>query len=81
MAIKLPAQFDPHPFLASVGEGRSALKFNKDAVIFSQGEVADAVYYLEKGGAKLTVVSTNGKEAVVAILGSSDFFGEACLSG
>jgi len=81
MAIKLPAQLDPQFLLSRLGEGRSALNFNRDAVIFSQGEVADAVYYLEKGSAKLTVVSANGKEAVVAILGSSDFFGEACLSG
>jgi len=81
MTIKPPVRFDPQIFLRSVGEGRSDLKFKKNAVIFSQGEVADAVYYLEKGTAKLTVLSVNGKEAVIAILGASDFFGEGCLSG
>jgi CRP/FNR family cyclic AMP-dependent transcriptional regulator len=81
MAIKLPAQFDPHLFLRRAGEGRVALKFDIGAVIFSQGEVADAVYYLEKGRAKLAVVGAIGKEAVVAILGAGDFFGEGCLSG
>ena len=81
MATKLPPQFDPYLFLRSASEGRGALKFGKDAVIFSQGEVANAVYYLEKGRAKLTVISANGKEAVVAILGAGDFFGEGCLIG
>jgi CRP/FNR family transcriptional regulator, cyclic AMP receptor protein len=81
MATKLPPQFDPYLFLRSAREGRGALKYSKDAVIFSQGEVADAVYYLEKGRAKLTVISANGKEAVIAILGAGDFFGEGCLSG
>ena len=81
MAIITPVPFDPQSFLRSVGEGRSVSKFKKGAVIFSQGEVADAVYYLQKGKAKLTVVSSTGKEAVVAIISASEFFGEGCLSG
>jgi CRP/FNR family cyclic AMP-dependent transcriptional regulator len=81
MTTKLSGQFDLHLFLRSAGEGRGALKFGKDAEVFSQGGVADAVYYLEKGRAKLTVISEGGKEAVVAILSPGDFFGEGCLSG
>jgi len=80
MATQLSTKFDPHLFLRGVGERRVALKFAKDAVIFSQGDAEDAVYYLEEGRAKLTVISANGKEAVVAILGAGDFFGEGCLS-
>jgi CRP/FNR family cyclic AMP-dependent transcriptional regulator len=76
---KLP--FDPRRFLAKVGKERTISKYRKDQVVFSQGEVADAVFYIQKGKIKLTVVSQQGKEAVVAILEPGQFFGEGCLNG
>src|SRR5271157_1433451 len=76
---KLP--FDPKKFLAKVGEGKAISKYRKDQIVFSQGQVADAVFYIQQGKVKLTVVSEQGKEAVVAILGPGQFFGEACLNG
>jgi CRP-like cAMP-binding protein len=70
--------FDPKSFLAHVGEGRNIAKYRKNRIVFSQGEPADAVFYVQKGKVKVTVVSEQGKEAVVAILGSNEFFGEGC---
>jgi CRP/FNR family transcriptional regulator, cyclic AMP receptor protein len=81
MATKLKMEFDPKIFLGKVGEGRSIGKYRKDAVIFSQGDPAEAVFYIQKGKVKLIVLSPQGKEAVVAILGVNDFFGEGCLAG
>jgi CRP/FNR family transcriptional regulator, cyclic AMP receptor protein len=75
------ASFDPQKFLAKVGDGKTISKYRKDQIVFSQGEVADAVFYIQQGKVKLTVVSEQGKEAVVAILGPSQFFGEGCLNG
>ena len=62
--------FDPKSFLAKVGKGRSIGKYRKDQVVFSQGDAADSVFYIQKGKVKLTVVSEQGKEAVVAIHGA-----------
>src|ERR1700674_79677 len=73
--------FDPKTFLAKVDGGRTILKSRDGQIVFSQGEPADAVFYIQKGRVKLTVVSEQGKEAVVAILGKGDFFGEGCLAG
>jgi CRP/FNR family cyclic AMP-dependent transcriptional regulator len=73
--------FDPEVFLAKVGKGRTLASYGKNKKIFSQGEPADAVFYIQSGRVKLTVVSKQGKEAVVAILGAKDFFGEGCLAG
>jgi len=73
--------FDPAAFLAKVGQGKTILKLGKSETVFSQGEVADAVFYIQKGRIKLTVISAQGKEAVVAIMGSGQFFGEGCLNG
>jgi CRP/FNR family transcriptional regulator, cyclic AMP receptor protein len=81
MAIEQTPSFDPKSFLAKVGEGRSIGKYGKDQIVFSQGEPADAVFYIQKGKTKLTVVSEQGKEAVVAILGPDEFCGEGCLAG
>ena len=81
MPKRTKASFDPKKFLAQLGEGKTISTFQKDQVVFSQGEVADAVFYIQKGKVKLTVVSEQGKEAVVAILGPGDFFGEGCLNG
>ncbi len=75
------ASFDPKMFLTTAGEGKSISKYRKDQVVFSQGQVADAVFYVQQGKVKLTVVSEQGKEAVIAILGPGQFFGEACLNG
>jgi CRP/FNR family transcriptional regulator, cyclic AMP receptor protein len=73
--------FDPKAFLARVDGGRTILKPQDCQIIFSQGEPADSIFYIRKGRVKLTVVSEQGKEAVVAILGKDDFFGEGCLAG
>jgi hypothetical protein len=81
MATKRRRSFDTKSFLARVGSGRSIGKYPKGQVVFSQGDAGDAVFYIQKGKAKLTVVSEQGKEAVIAILGMDEFFGEGCLAG
>ena len=81
MATKRRPSFDPKSFLARVGDGRSIAKYRKGQIVFSQGDPADAVFYVQKGKVKLTVVSEQGKEAVIAILGADEFFGEGCLAG
>ena len=81
MATKRRASFDPKSFLAKVGRGRSIGKYHKGQIIFSQGDPADAVFYIQKGKVKVTVVSKQGKEAIVATLGTNEFFGESCLAG
>src|SRR5207342_3366865 len=81
MAIKRRPSFDPKSFLAKVGEGRSIDRYRKDQIVFTQGDPADAVFYIQKGKAKVTVVSEQGKEAVVAMFGTNEFFGEGCLAG
>ena len=81
MATRPRPSFTPKSFLAKIGEGRSIGKYRKDQIVFSQGDPADAVFYIQKGKVKITVVSEQGKEAVVAILGTNEFFGEGCLVG
>ena len=81
MATKRRRSFNTKAFLARVGEGRSIGKYRKGQAVFAQGDPGDAVFYIQKGKAKLTVVSEQGKEAVIAILGTDDFFGEGCLAG
>jgi CRP-like cAMP-binding protein len=73
--------FDAQAFLMSVGAGRSTKKFPAKKNIFRQGDPADAVFYIQEGKVKLTVVSEHGREGVIAILGVGDFFGEGCLAG
>src|SRR6202166_2212893 len=73
--------FDPKNFLAKVGAGKQVLEFHKNQHVFEQGDVADAVFYIQKGRVKLTVLSEQGKEAVVGILEPSQFFGKGCLNG
>ena len=80
MAIKGKLSFNPTTFLSKVGEGRKLVKHRKGDVIFNQGDPAEAVFFIQQGKVKLTVVSEQGKEAVVAILGANEFFGEGCLS-
>jgi CRP/FNR family cyclic AMP-dependent transcriptional regulator len=72
--------FDPNVFLAKADGGRTISKYQKDQTVFSQGDAADAVFYIQQGKIKITVVSEQGKEAVIAILGTGDFFGEGCLT-
>ena len=71
MKKSLRAAFDPKKFLAKVGDGKTISKYQKDRIVFSQGDVADAVFYIQTGKIKLTVVSERGKEAVVGVLGPS----------
>jgi len=73
--------FEPQTFLAKVGDGKTVTEYHKGQVVFSQGSAADAVFYIQKGKIKLTVVSEQGKEAVVGILEPGHFFGEGCLNG
>jgi CRP/FNR family transcriptional regulator, cyclic AMP receptor protein len=75
------AVFDSKAFLATVGAGRSITNWNKGQVIFAQGDPADALFYIQKGKVKVMTLSRQGKEAVVAIIGEGDFFGEGCLAG
>ena len=76
---KLP--FDPQVFLAKVNGGQRISDYRKDQIIYGQGDPADAVFYIQNGKVKKTVISEQGKEAVVALLGAGDFFGEGCLAG
>jgi CRP/FNR family cyclic AMP-dependent transcriptional regulator len=73
--------FDPKKFLATIGEGRKVVAFPKKQIIFTQGDTADAVFYIQEGQVKLTVLSKNGKEATLGILREGDFFGEGGLAG
>jgi CRP/FNR family transcriptional regulator, cyclic AMP receptor protein len=73
--------FDPKIFLAKVGAGKAILEFRKNQNIFVQGDIADSVFYLQTGKVRLTVLSRQGKEAVVGILEPGQFFGEGCLNG
>ena len=73
--------FDAQDFLAKVGVGKTFLRLEKNQSVFVQGDVADAVYYIQTGKIKLTVVSKHEKEAVVGVLGPGQFFGEGCMNG
>jgi CRP/FNR family transcriptional regulator, cyclic AMP receptor protein len=78
---KARPQFDSKDLLAKVGVGRATVIYPKGQVVFSQGDRADAIFQIQKGKLKLTVVSSQGKEAVIALLTGGDFFGEGCLAG
>jgi CRP/FNR family cyclic AMP-dependent transcriptional regulator len=80
-AAKKKRIFDPVTFLATIGEGRQIVTFPKKHAIFTQGDAADAIFYLQKGKVKLTVVSKTGREATIGILGEGNFFGEGSLAG
>ena len=81
MATQDNDEIDAKAFLAKVGAGKTILEFQKNQHIFEQGDVADTVFYIQKGRVKLTVLSEQGKEAVVAILEPGQFFGEGCMNG
>jgi CRP/FNR family transcriptional regulator, cyclic AMP receptor protein len=78
---KINREFDSQAFLATIGEGRKALLFPKRQTIFAQGDPADAVFYLQTGKVRLTVVSKTGKEATIGLLSDGSFFGEGSLAG
>ena len=73
--------FDPKVFLSKVNGGRTISDFRKNEIVYRQGDLADTVFFIQSGKVKKTVVSEQGKEAVVALLGAGDFFGEGCLAG
>ena len=73
--------FDPKVFLSKVNGGRGIHDYRTGQIVFRQGDPADAAFYIESGKVKKTVVSEQGKEAVVALLEAGDFFGEGCLTG
>jgi len=81
VATKKKSTFNPAHFLETIGNGRKSLLVSKKAVIFSQGDPADAVFYIQKGRVRLTVVSKNGREATIGMLGEANFFGEGSLAG
>jgi CRP/FNR family transcriptional regulator, cyclic AMP receptor protein len=78
---KKRAAFDPRLFLSRIGRGRTISKYRVNQIVFSQGDAADSVFFIEQGKVKVTVVSEQGKEAVVAVLGPGQFCGEGCLAG
>jgi CRP/FNR family cyclic AMP-dependent transcriptional regulator len=80
-STKRKPDFDPKNFLATIGEGRKAVVFQKDQTIFAQGDAADAVFYLQAGKVRLSVVSKIGKEATLGISSDKQFFGEGSLAG
>jgi CRP/FNR family cyclic AMP-dependent transcriptional regulator len=81
MKRKPKPPFDPKVFLAKVNGGRAISEYQKDKIVYRQGDPADSVFYISSGKVKTTVVSEQGKEAVVGLLGTGDFFGEGCLTG
>ncbi|MGC2823669.1 MAG: cyclic nucleotide-binding domain-containing protein [Pseudolabrys sp.] len=81
MKRKAKPPFDSKTFLAKANVGRSISKYRKNQIVFSQGDPADSVFYIRDGKVKVTVISEQGKEAVVAVLGSDEFCGEGCLTG
>jgi CRP/FNR family transcriptional regulator, cyclic AMP receptor protein len=81
VAVQLPPAFDLRTFLDSAGAARRVAKYSRSAVVFSQGDPATEVFYIQHGSVKLSVLSRTGKEAIVAILRAGDFFGEGCLAG
>jgi CRP-like cAMP-binding protein len=81
MAGRTNTPFDPRDFLANVGKGKTILEFGKGDVIFSQGDEANTIFYIQKGRVKVVVISEQGKEAVVGILAPGQFFGEGCMNG
>ncbi|MGA1985769.1 MAG: Crp/Fnr family transcriptional regulator [Candidatus Sulfotelmatobacter sp.] len=74
-------EFNPNTFLATIGEGRKIVQLPKKQTIFTQGDKADSVFYVQKGKVRLTVVSKTGKEATIGIVGEGNFFGEGSLAG
>ena len=80
-SAKSKPPFDPKVFLSKVNGERTIVEYRKNQIVYRQGDPAEAVFYMQAGKAKVTGVSEQGKEAVVAVLGAGDFFGEGCLAG
>jgi CRP/FNR family cyclic AMP-dependent transcriptional regulator len=80
-SMKMKQSFNPKSFLAKANGGKTMKKYIVNDRIFAQGDAADSIFYIQEGRVKLTVLSRQGKEAVIALLGSGDFFGEGCLAG
>src|SRR5204863_6277716 len=80
-SAKLAARFNARAFLESAGMSKTITEYGRDETVFTQGEPCDHVLYIQSGGVKLSVLSKAGREAVVAMLGPGDFFGEGCLAG
>ncbi|HEY6968414.1 MAG TPA: cyclic nucleotide-binding domain-containing protein, partial [Candidatus Angelobacter sp.] len=78
--IKKIRLFDPSAFLAQAGLGRTIVNLKKKQIIFSQGDPAEAVFYIQRGKVRLSVISASGKEATIALLGAGDFLGEECIA-
>src|SRR5246127_1687124 len=78
---KMTKSFDPQVFLDTAGIARKIAEFRRGESVYSQGEAAESVMYVQKGGVKFSVVNGSGKEAVVAMFGPNDFFGEGCMAG
>jgi CRP/FNR family cyclic AMP-dependent transcriptional regulator len=81
MRLKSKPTFDAKAMMAAIGQGRTSRDYQKSQTVFSQGDRADAVFFVQRGKIKLTVLSRQGKQAVIALLGPGDFFGEGCLAG
>src|SRR3954465_8645434 len=81
LALKKASEFSPKDFLATIGTGRKLLSVPKKRAIFSQGDKADAVFYVQKGRVRLSVVSQSGKEATIGIVHEGEFIGEGALAG
>src|SRR6201987_894436 len=80
LARKETKLFDPTVFLATVGLGRTLRRYRPKQAVFSQGDPADAVFYIQEGKVRLSVLSKQGKEATIALLGTGDFLGEGCIA-
>jgi CRP/FNR family cyclic AMP-dependent transcriptional regulator len=80
-AAKRRRAFDPRTFLSTIDDGRKIVTLPKKQTVFSQGDTADSVFYIQKGKVKLSVVARGGKEAAIGVLNAGDFFGEGCLTG
>jgi CRP-like cAMP-binding protein len=80
-AVRKRRKFNPQTFLSTMDDGRTISSFTKKQKVFAQGDPSDAVFYIQKGKVKLTVLSASGKEATIGILNEGDFFGEGCLTG
>jgi CRP/FNR family transcriptional regulator, cyclic AMP receptor protein len=81
LPTKKKSDFDPKKFLATIGEGRRVVAFPRKQTVFTQGDAADAIFYIQEGKVRLTVVSESGKEATLGILSEGEFFGEGSLAG
>src|SRR5271169_5197116 len=79
-ARRLSARFDPAAFLANAGIGKTIREYAAKMALFSQGEIANSVFYIQKGRVRLSVVSKQGKEATIALLGPGEFLGEGCIA-